>query len=142
MAHWVFGNEFEELAQKFFRENHCLDLVIRLDLAVGLGTKKKIHRFDLGSQLPPVIVECKCHGWTEGGNTPSAKLSVWNEAMLYFLAAPKKFRKIFVVKRSVKNDLSLAAYYLKQYGHLVPKGVEIWELDPLSGEGNRVNSKS
>jgi hypothetical protein len=40
-------------------------------LPVGIGDVKKAHRFDLGSRTPPVVIECKSHRWTTGGNVPS-----------------------------------------------------------------------
>ena len=78
-----------------------------------------------------VIVECKSHKWTEGDNVPSAKLTVWNEAMLYFIAAPVEYRKIMVVLKdySPKRQETLAQHYLRTYSHLIPKGVELWEYD-------------
>lgn len=48
-----------------------------------MGKIKKKHSFDLGCK-DKKIVECKSHKWTSGGNIPSAKLNVWNEAMYYF----------------------------------------------------------
>ena len=77
------GAEFEQLVQAFFAKQG-LSLVTNLGIPVGMGAAKKVHKFDLGSENPPVLIECKCHVWTEGGNAPSAKLTVWNEAMLYF----------------------------------------------------------
>lgn len=60
---------------------------------------------------------------------PSAKMTVWNEAMYYFHVAPKNFRKILFVLKHHRRELSLASYYLQTHGHLVPDGVEIWEYD-------------
>ncbi len=138
---FVTGDGFEKAVQAFFQSAEQLSLQLRMDIPVGFGEIKKIHRFDLGCQSPkPVLVECKCHKWTEGGNSPSAKLSVWNEAMLYFLGAPKEYRKIFVAERSVRDELSLADYYMRRYGHLVPQDVEFWELDSKTGEGRRIIS--
>jgi hypothetical protein len=128
------GAEFERLVQAFFA-GQGLSLVPKLGVPVGIGTAKKVHRFDLGSETPPVLVECKCHVWTEGGNAPSAKLTVWNEAMLYFACAPEKYRKIMVVQRSLRGLESLAEHYLKRYRHLVPTRVEIWEFDPATTQG-------
>ncbi|HXL34331.1 MAG TPA: hypothetical protein VN953_05395 [Gemmatimonadales bacterium] len=102
---------------------------------VGTGKAKKDHKFDLGSESPPVLVECKCHTWTEGGNAPSAKLTVWNEAMLYFACAPLKYRKLLVVQRSLRGPETLAEHYLKRYRHLVPGGVELWEFDSVTRQG-------
>jgi hypothetical protein len=55
---------------------------------------------------------------------PSAKITVWNEAMYYFHVAPSSYRKIFFVLKHYRKEQSLAAYYLKTHGHLVPAGVE------------------
>lgn len=92
---------------------------------------KKPHRFDFGSNDPPVLVECKCHRWTTGGNAPSAKLTVWNEAMYYFAIAPDGYRRIFFVLHdySPSRRQTLAEHYLSRYRHLVPEGVEFWEYD-------------
>jgi hypothetical protein len=96
---------------------------------VGVGDAKKMHRFDLGSENPPVLVECKSHTWTQGGNMPSAKMTVWNEAMYYFHVAPAHYRKIFFALKHNRREMSLASYYLKTHGHLIPDGVELWEFD-------------
>lgn len=128
------GAEFELLVQAFFA-SQGLSLVPKLEIPVGIGATKKVHRFDLGSETPPVLVECKCHVWTETGNAPSAKLTVWNEAMLYFACAPEKYRKIMVVQRSLRGVESLAEHYLKRYRHLVPSQVELWEFDPATKQG-------
>jgi hypothetical protein len=105
---------------------------------VGVGEAKKPHRFDLGSENPPVLVECKSHTWTQGGNMPSAKMTVWNEAIYYFQVAPDPYRKIFFVLKHTRREQSLAAYYLKTHGHLVPAGVERWEYDLESSTAERL----
>jgi hypothetical protein len=50
------GNDFESLA-----------LIRNFAAPVRVGEQKKWHRFDLGSEKPPVLVECKSHTWTQGG---------------------------------------------------------------------------
>lgn len=102
---------------------------------VGVESKKKSHIFDLGSETPRVIVECKSHRWTSGSNIPSAKLTVWNEAMYYFHCAPAEFRKIFFVLHDVRQRTreSLVKYYIRTYQHLIPSDVEIIEYDAESG---------
>jgi hypothetical protein len=122
------GNDFEAAARAFFA-TQGISLTRNFAVPVGVGTAKKLHRFDLGSEAPPVLVECKSHTWTQGGNMPSAKMTVWNEAMYYFHAAPASYRKIFFVLKHHRKDQSLAAYYLRTHGHLVPEGVELWEYD-------------
>ena len=60
---------------------------------------------------------------------PSAKLTVWNEAMYYFSLAPSSYRKIFFVLKDVCDHRreSLAEYYVRLKQHLIPSDVEVWE---------------
>lgn len=122
------GAAFELLVQEWLTRQ---GLLTSRDFAVLVGARseRRPHKFDLGSNTPAVLVECKCHTWTARGNTPSAKLSVWNEAMYYFACAPRDYRKMFFVLRSLRNHESLAEHYIRRYGHLIPVGVEIWEFD-------------
>lgn len=82
-------------------------------ISVGVGNTKKPRKFDLGSDNPPILVECKSHAWTVGGNIPSAKMTVRNEAMYYFHMAPGSYRKVLFTLRSMRADTSLAAHYVK-----------------------------
>jgi hypothetical protein len=129
------GSDFEIAAQEVFALQD-LQLVPGYSLPIGIGEKKKEHRFDLGSASAQIIVECKSHKWTAGGNVPSAKMTVWNEAMYYFTMAPEDYRKILFVLRdySEKRGETLAEYYIRTYDHLVPDQVEIWEYDQDTGE--------
>jgi hypothetical protein len=123
------GRKFEEVARNFFLTHENVELVPNFSVSVGVSDRKKHHRFDLGSAAPAVLVECKSHTWTQGGNMPSAKMTVWNEAMYYFHVAPPEFRKIMFVLKHDRAEISLASYYLRIHGHLVPDGVEFWEFD-------------
>lgn len=129
------GSDFEKSAQETLA-SQGFELARAFALPIGIGERKKEHRFDLGSASPEIVVECKSHRWTAGGNVPSAKMTVWNEAMYYFALAPKSYRKILFVLRdySSKKKETLAQYYVRTYDHLVPDEVEIWELDEDSGE--------
>ena len=62
--------------------------------------------------------------------------------MYYFHLAPSRFRKVLFVLRdlSEKRDETLAAYYVRSYGHLIPKDVEILEYDEESGEAMTVQT--
>lgn len=124
------GREFEFVASKFFL-SQGIDLAASLKVEVGVSNLKKQHSFDLGCMEQQIIVECKAHKWTTGGNVPSAKLTVWNEAMYYFYTAPAGFRKIMFVLRdfSEKRNETLAQYYIRTYKHLIPSDVELWEFD-------------
>lgn len=128
------GVDFEQLATVSLRAAG-LRVQPRFSVPVGVGELKKEHVFDFGCADPPVLVECKCHRWTTGGNAPSTKLTVWNEAMYYFAVAPSGFRCILLVLRdfSTSRNQSLAEHYLSRYRHLVPNCVEVWELDEAQG---------
>jgi hypothetical protein len=132
------GRSFEKVARSFFLSNEGINLVPNFPVEVGVSDRKKIHRFDLGSAEPPVLVECKSHTWTQTGNMPSAKMTVWNEAMYYFHVAPKNFRKILFVLKHDRRGHSLASYYLHTHGHLVPDGVEVWEFNTETQTGERL----
>ena len=124
------GRAFEARARKVLAE-HGLTLEPGHKVPCGLGAVQKNHAFDLGSRDPKVIVECKSHTWTSGGNVPSAKMKNWAEAMFYFHMAPQDYRKLFVVERSVRlgRPESLLTYFLRTQAHMIPPDVEFWELD-------------
>lgn len=124
------GREFELKAQQFF-SSKGVKLKSNVKVWVGVESETKCHAFDLGSESKKIIVECKSHKWTTGGNVPSAKLTVWNEAMLYFIASPQEYRKIMFVLKDYcpKRQETLAQYYLRTYSHLIPSEVEFWEYD-------------
>ena len=130
------GNLFERASLKYFKEVEKINLDMKFKLSVGFREHvKKDRKFDLGSSQNKIIVECKSHTWTEGNNAPSAKMTAWMEAMLYFAIAPKEYRKVLFVKcdKNTKTQLSLADYFIKTRGHMIPVGVEIIELDEASG---------
>ena len=124
------GKDFEDIAFEIFSQQ---GLKIRKEckLLIGIGDVKKEHSFDLGSESNKILIECKSHRWTSGNNVPSAKMTVWNEAMYYFTIAPNGYRKVFFVLRdySQKRQETLAEYYIRTHAHLIPKDVEIWEYD-------------
>ncbi len=124
------GRDFEITAMEILKSEGLI-LYQNFKVPVGVGGKKKLHAFDIGSDNPKTIVECKSHKWTKGNNVPSAKLTVWNEAMYYFAVAPSDYRKIFFVLKDQRksNGETLAEYYIRTYPHLIPSGVEIWEFE-------------
>lgn len=134
------GKEFEVLVRDFFLQNGIV-LEENYALNLGLYEHKKSHRFDLGNKNKAIIVECKSHKWTSGDKVPSAKLTLWNEAMYYFLLSPANYRKIFAVLRDVspKRRITLAQYYIKTYKHLIPKDIEIWEFDITEQKAEKIN---
>lgn len=131
------GAEFESAVRELFKRQG-INLEKDFTINLGAASLKRPRKFDLGSRSPPIIVECKRHRWTEGANAPSAKLSVWNEAMYYFALAPPKYQKILMVLMSRRRGETLAEYYLSRFEHLVPRGVEIWQYDPDDNLADRV----
>lgn len=132
------GRDFERIARDFFESKHRIKLTPSYQVRVGIGVRTKVRRFDLDCEEPATLIECKSHTWTVGGNMLSAKMTVWNESMLYFHLAPNAFRKILFVLRSVRREQTLAEYYLHTHGHLVPEGVQIWEYDQFAHDARQV----
>lgn len=124
------SDEFIETARKCL-EKSGIDVRDGFLLNIGQSSAARPHEFDLGSSSPRIIVTCRGQGWAMNGHPPTARITNWHNAMLCFANAPAGYRKIFFVVRSVhaKQTTSLAEYYVRKYGHLVPAGVEIWEYD-------------
>jgi hypothetical protein len=136
------GREFEALARRYFSEQEGLHLTPSFPVHLGHASRTKSHRFDLGSESPAVLVECKSHNWTVTGNMPSAKVTVWNEAMYYFHLAPVHYKKILFVldARHSQQGQSLAEFYFRTCNHLIPPGVSIVEYNVESQVARRVAS--
>jgi hypothetical protein len=128
------GADFEIVALLLF-EKQGKHLSRNFPLEIGVSKKKKKHCFDLGSSSPKIIIECKSHRWTAGSKVTSAKMTTWNEAMLYFHLAPKDFKKVFFTlhdKRQTTGE-TLVSYYKRTYAHLIPEDVEFLEFDESTG---------
>jgi hypothetical protein len=128
------GAAFEKMALEYFAKK---GVTLKADFPLHIGLKeKKAHCFDLGAANPEILVECKSHRWTEGLKVPSAKMTIWNEAMFYFHLAPRSFQKILFVLHDRRNGSgeSLLSYYRRTYAHLIPEGVEFLEFDESSGD--------
>jgi len=125
------GRDFEAKAQAFFAKQG-LHLTPGMAVEIGINGRKS-HNFDLGDKEKKVVVECKAHTWTEGGNVPRAKMAAWNQAMFFFYATPSGYRKIlFVLKDfSQKRNETLGEYYIRTNPHLIPNDVEVWEYDEI-----------
>lgn len=124
------GREFEAvIAGMFEAQGYRVRPDFRVQ--VGFGGRMKNRAFDLGSDDPKLLVECKSHRWTTGGNNPSAKMTVWTEALYFFHLAPLDYRKCLCVLRDVHpvRGVSLADHYVRNHFHLIPPGVEIIEFD-------------
>ena len=128
------GAALEQVALEYF-ESIGLSLFLNHKVSVGLHSTKE-HAFDLGSEDPKILVECKSHKWTKGGKVPSAKMTTWNEAMYYFHLAPEGYRKIFFVLHHRRNEdgESLVSYYHRIYSHFIPEDVEFVEWDEANNQ--------
>ena len=125
------GDDFEILARDYFSDILNMELQRKFIIEIGISNAKKPHTFDLGSHQQKIIVECKRHTWTSGNYSPSAKFSVWNEAMYYFSLVNLNYKKILFVLKSInpQSKSSLADTYITRNIHLIPPNTEIWEFD-------------
>jgi hypothetical protein len=129
------GNEFEQAAQLYFAET---GIHLQRNFVAPVGyLRKKPHRFDLGSDDPAILVECKSFTWTPSG-IPSAKLRNMNEVMLLFSVCPQHYRRILFVLKHMRKDVSLASYYVRTQGHLIGPNIEVWEFDLDVKHGARI----
>jgi hypothetical protein len=131
------GNDFEDFVRDHFAAQG-LNLIRGFKVPVGIGATKRPRKFDWAATIRRSSFECKSHAWTVGGNIPTAKMTVWNEAMYYLYMAPNTYRKLLVTLKSVREEISLASHYIKCYGHLIRRGVEVWEYDILDHKANRL----
>jgi len=134
--------EFEDLAETYL-EKVLSDKFDRTE-AITIGIHKDLdpHKFDLVSKT--TIVECKANSWTKSDHVPSAKMSIWNEAMYLFSLVKTDHRKILFVNRhfNPKKKMTLAEYYNKNHSHLIPPDVEIWEYNSDTGKHKVIRQKS
>src|SRR5258708_39592121 len=98
------GREFEKAAKVFFAQT---GVSLQLGFGILIGSElTRSHKFDLGSEEPPILVECKSYTWTTGGNSPSAKIRGLNEVMLHFSVAPSRYRKILFLLKHMRGNQS------------------------------------
>jgi hypothetical protein len=123
------GRDFEEATRQFFMERG-LNLLPNFVVPVGYLIKKN-HKFDLGSDSPPTLVECKSNTWTKSGKRPSAKIRGLNEVMLLFSVTPSHYRKILFMDKHLhpRRNIGLAEHYIKTQKHLIGEKIEVWEFD-------------
>jgi hypothetical protein len=66
----MWGGSSKRLRVSFLRKQ---EFILQSNFVASVGHSiKKPHRFDLGSDDPPILVECKSFTWTSGGNSQSA----------------------------------------------------------------------
>ena len=131
MSSHIRGNEFEKrVGQYLFLHGYVVQTKFRVEVGLNSSYKKE-HKFDFGNQ--ELIVECKSYDWTESNNVPSAKISILNEAMMYFHAAPKYYRKMLFIGATRQSNAriseTVAEYYVRLHRHFIPDDAEIWELN-------------
>ncbi|MBD0371714.1 MAG: hypothetical protein ICV60_12815 [Pyrinomonadaceae bacterium] len=132
------GRDFEERARQIYFDRTRIMLEPNFSVPIGTSGMKKPHNFDMGSEKPPILVECKSYTWTSGGNSPSAKIRALNEVMLFFSLAPRRYKKMLFVLKHLRKDVSLATHYIKTQGHLIGRNIEIWEFDLDNNDCARV----
>ena len=136
------GEEFTKLVKEYLENIDNISLNNEYQIEVGLNSiYKKSHKYDLGNEN--IIVECKCYNWEKSGENPSGKIATLNEAMLYFHATTKSYKKKLFLKKTEKNNKKIsetfAEYYVRLYNHLIPDDVEVWEFDTINLTAKKIN---
>ncbi|NPA35209.1 MAG: hypothetical protein GXO48_09810 [Chlorobi bacterium] len=131
------GRKFEQLARKFF-EKQGIDLPEeKPKIEIGFQEKKE-HEFDWGNDKEKIVVECKSLTWTSGNL--GAREAQMNQTMLFFYLVGDDYRKILALARHEHPETkeTVGEYYIRNHRNLIPKGVEIWEIDEETEEGRRI----
>lgn len=102
------GRQFEEAVRRLLVKR-LPDSQQSFSVEVGHLVKKR-HRFDFGSSQHKAIIGCKSHTWTKTDKVPSAKMTTWDQAMLYFYLALRGWRKLFVVRKDLRHCNSESLY--------------------------------
>lgn len=107
----------------------------QLEVTIPIGSPAKAHKFDLVSDDRRYVGECKYYSFTVGGNNPSAKMAILNEAVLYLSLLPFPAERMLVMPKSIRamKRETLAEYYFRTYQYLLG-GVFIVEIDEQTGE--------
>ncbi len=126
------GKAFERLVKEWAELYY--DCEFDSEKPVRIGDPPKPHKFDLVSIDENIVIECKCYTWTEGGNVPSAKLAMLDEAILYLRSISFPAKKIIAMRFSwdEKKKKSLATYFCEKKGHLLGD-ISVYEFDDNGG---------
>ena len=122
------GRDFQQfVAQRLSDE---LNHLFTLEYPYGIGTPAHPHKFDCVSEDRTIVVECKCYTWTVGGNIPSAKMAMLDEALFYMSFLPVDVTKIIALNKATSPDKAetFAEYFFRIKRHLM-RDVQIYEID-------------
>ena len=127
------GDDFLDLVIPILEKE--LNTTLKPEVKISIGDPQIKHAFDLANEDKSIVIECKNYTWTKAGNVPSAKVSILNEAVLYFSFLDANVRKIVCLKKSVhpKRQETLAENYVRTYGHLL-RDITVYEIDENTQE--------
>ena len=119
LSHAELGRSFCREARVVLAER--LGQVLDEEVAIGIGTPPKQHRFDLGNADTRIAIECKALTWTRIGNVPSAKITTAREAILYLQWLPDDWTRVLAMSRALRPNYpeSLAEYFVRLNKHLL-----------------------
>lgn len=122
------GRDFQKKAAKILAQKFGIGF--QTEYPIPIGNPPKEHKFDLVSNDLKYVGESKNYCWTEGRNTPSAKMGFLNEAVFYLQHLARESYRFVVMRRDIHptRNISLAEYYYRINHHLL-NGVVILEID-------------
>ena len=126
------GNDFSRSVGQYLNHN---GFAVRREYEFEVGINslvKKPHKFDWGNDI--LLVECKAYNWLRvRSHYPGGLFATANEAVLYFMAVPKSYRKMLFLweteRRSENDPETFAEYYVRLFQHLIPTDIEVYEFN-------------
>jgi hypothetical protein len=113
--------DFENLVEGYFEDTLGIQFEDQVSQDEADGGR---HKFDIVSIDREIVIECKSHTWTKGGNYPSAKVADALVAAEHLKGHSAK-RKLLVFQDDTLRGKSLAETFMRRNREKL-HGIEIW----------------
>lgn len=126
-GHTQRGKDFQRLAAKALAQLTGASLLEEVRIAIGEPAKE--HVFDLATPDLLLVAECKAFTFTATGKSPSAKISILLEAVMYLRYLPAGTTRVLLMQRSDRASATetLAEYFVRLKKHLI-RGIWVIEV--------------
>ncbi|MDR1235029.1 MAG: hypothetical protein LBJ97_02985 [Mycoplasmataceae bacterium] len=123
------GKHFELFVKQYFKRKEPTWNLCNQKIMTGFYSDRE-REFDLVDKEKKILIECKYMTFTANGNNPSAKISNFLTDIFKLYIAPKEYRKIICINKSMSKskNITLCQHIRKNYSDFLPKNIEIIEL--------------